>query len=104
MPGNVFPLTFIWSCLKLYVLNTNYCLHTNGTGQKYLLGGKKPPERMRQEGKRMHLMGKRREAKFTVFIPAHLVSILSALLRAANNNRGNNGDLVTPWALKASHQ
>lgn len=26
------------------------------------------------------------------------------LLRAANNNRGNNGYLVTPWALKASHQ
>lgn len=39
-----------------------------------------------------------------VFIPAYLVCIHSALLRAANNKRGNNGYLVTPLALKASHQ
>lgn len=52
----------------------------------------------------IHLIGGRREAKFVDLILLYFVSILSALLRAANNNRGNNGYLVTPQALKGSHQ
>lgn len=52
----------------------------------------------------MYLIGGRREAKFVDLILLYFVSILSALLRAANNNRGNNGHLVTPQALKGSHQ
>lgn len=52
----------------------------------------------------MHLIGGRREAKFVDLILLYFISILSALLRAANNNRGNNGYLVTPQALKGSHQ
>lgn len=59
----------------------------------YMVQKKKRSKGEKMSFGRMDFMEGRGEAKFTVLIPACLVSILSAPLRAANNIRGNNGCL-----------